>query len=167
MERDAPYLTSCRCNHEISTHTLTWSVTCIMTCLEREKVISTHTLTWSVTIFNFDCAFVILHFNSHAHVERDLSGILAHIFSRYFNSHAHVERDMIIWQHFRNMRISTHTLTWSVTNDTLYKYLPCFISTHTLTWSVTNGLCVLYIMILHFNSHAHVERDDTQRLAVA
>ena len=99
--------------------------------------ISTHTLTWSVTIFNFDCAFVILHFNSHAHVERDLSGILAHIFSRYFNSHAHVERDMIIWQHFRNMRISTHTLTWSVTNDTLYKYLPCFISTHTLTWSVT------------------------------
>ena len=121
--------------------------------------ISTHTLTWSVTIFNFDCAFVILHFNSHAHVERDvismaiiavqnnfnshahverdLSGILAHIFSRYFNSHAHVERDMIIWQHFRNMRISTHTLTWSVTMIFSTCSRAVAISTHTLTWSVT------------------------------
>ena len=99
--------------------------------------ISTHTLTWSVTIFNFDCAFVILHFNSHAHVERDVISMAIIAVQNNFNSHAHVERDMIIWQHFRNMRISTHTLTWSVTNDTLYKYLPCFISTHTLTWSVT------------------------------
>ena len=111
-----------------------------------------------------------------------MSGILAHIFSRYFNSHAHVERDMIIWQHFRNMRISTHTLTWSVTNDTLYKYLPCFISTHTLTWSVTwsGKSCIAALFISthtltwsvtrslalrvcstsNFNSHAHVERDE-------
>ena len=33
------------------------------------------------------------------------------------------------------------------------------ISTHTLTWSVTTGLDTLDDELLHFNSHAHVERD--------
>ena len=55
----------------------------------------------------------------------------------HFNSHAHVERDKNSSLKIHTTEISTHTLTWSVTNDTLYKYLPCFISTHTLTWSVT------------------------------
>ena len=37
-------------------------------------------------------------------------------------------------------KISTHTLTWSVTNiPRLSAYLPP-ISTHTLTWSVTNNM---------------------------
>ena len=34
-----------------------------------------------------------------------------------------------------------------------------FISTHTLTWSVTNQLAVLVTLDNDFNSHAHVERD--------
>ena len=56
-----------------------------------------------------------INFNSHAHVERD--GVFA-IFVKFFtnfNSHAHVERD---WRNSGKGRfewISTHTLTWSVT----------------------------------------------------
>ena len=95
VERDAPYLTSCRCNHEISTHTLTWSVTCWFfdefwtkrnfnshAHVERDKnsslkihttEISTHTLTWSVTICIIHWFKIRVHFNSHAHVERDNS----------------------------------------------------------------------------------------------
>ena len=33
--------------------------------------------------------------------------------------------------------ISTHTLTWSVTQDKSFSVIPMDISTHTLTWSVT------------------------------
>ena len=34
-------------------------------------------------------------------------------------------------------RISTHTLTWSVTVPIVHGIALVFISTHTLTWSVT------------------------------
>ena len=54
-----------------------------------------------------------------------------------FNSHAHVERDEITGYDFDDGKISTHTLTWSVT----------------LTIVSSPGLRT------HFNSHAHVERD--------
>ena len=54
-----------------------------------------------------------------------------------FNSHAHVERDMCGTNFGNGAKISTHTLTWSV----------------------TTGLDTLDDELLHFNSHAHVERD--------
>ena len=44
-----------------------------------------------------------------------------------------------------------------------YSHLPDHntgISTHTLTWSVTNGFKNKAVGLEHFNSHAHVERDD-------
>ena len=55
------------------------------------------------------------YFNSHAHVERDCSthGLLQHL--PHFNSHAHVERDCVCISLACICRISTHTLTWSVT----------------------------------------------------
>ena len=37
------------------------------------------------------------------------------------------------------MRISTHTLTWSVTLSGLVEDFKRIISTHTLTWSVTTS----------------------------
>ena len=55
--------------------------------------ISTHTLTWSVTVKIKSAERGNKNFNSHAHVERD--GVFA-IFVKFFtnfNSHAHVERD--------------------------------------------------------------------------
>ena len=57
------------------------------------------------------------------------------------------------------IKISTHTLTWSVT---LEKNIQCNhlqISTHTLTWSVTLEYSDSRGQTGNFNSHAHVERD--------
>ena len=53
-----------------------------------------------------------------------------------FNSHAHVERDFGLVTAALRQKISTHTLTWSVT----YKIM-----------KITG--------VKNFNSHAHVERD--------
>ena len=54
-----------------------------------------------------------------------------------FNSHAHVERDVSHMFHISVSRISTHTLTWSVTGSNPAPATNKEISTHTLTWSVT------------------------------
>ena len=101
--------------------------------------ISTHTLTWSVTILRNFCTSVFSYFNSHAHVERDAPYGGLFLFSN----------------------ISTHTLTWSVTVavETLV-YKP-YISTHTLTWSVTGAISAGLTGVKDFNSHAHVERDES------
>ena len=78
-------------------------------------------------------------------------------------------------------KISTHTLTWSVTRssagrpdrteyfnshahverDRLVRSarLCKIISTHTLTWSVTYRYFQGFPSLPYFNSHAHVERD--------
>ena len=58
-------------------------------------------------------------FNSHAHVERDLQLVQITEKLVHFNSHAHVERDMKTCQISLILAISTHTLTWSVTNVTI------------------------------------------------
>ena len=55
--------------------------------------ISTHTLTWSVTLQILEWRMIVLHFNSHAHVERDLWSSHNAFAVFDFNSHAHVERD--------------------------------------------------------------------------
>ena len=78
--------------------------------------ISTHTLTWSVTRVENQQWQRNVHFNSHAHVERD-NGLTR------------------AW--LMNI-ISTHTLTWSVTRGCVdLTRAMRRISTHTLTWSVT------------------------------
>ena len=56
---------------KISTHTLTWSVTQFSQTSEGLRLISTHTLTWSVTMIFHYKFLSIKNFNSHAHVERD------------------------------------------------------------------------------------------------
>ena len=55
--------------------------------------------------------------------------------------------------------ISTHTLTWSVTKLQSKHDYQQVISTHTLTWSVTQTGQQYNQIYKHFNSHAHVERD--------
>ena len=114
VERDIAYFFSCAYSR-ISTHTLTWSVTNSSQWDYNPVIISTHTLTWSVT-FPFNANMKIyIHFNSHAHVERDSSEQSSFIISSNFNSHAHVERDHLSLGNFQPSYISTHTLTWSVT----------------------------------------------------
>ena len=102
----------------------------------------------------------------------------------YFNSHAHVERDLTsqiaTWS---ASSISTHTLTWSVTLADFLWNADETISTHTLTWSVTvatfnYNYCLSFqltrsrgawrhchsvaLQVENFNSHAHVERDTAE-----
>ena len=55
------------------------------------------------------------HFNSHAHVERDVREVKTMKINVNFNSHAHVERDDFDLEKSESWIISTHTLTWSVT----------------------------------------------------
>ena len=54
-------------------------------------------------------------FNSHAHVERDQTKTENLDLKKNFNSHAHVERDSRYNSNRSILKISTHTLTWSVT----------------------------------------------------
>ena len=56
------------------------------------------------------------NFNSHAHVERDMFNSDTDKYPMHFNSHAHVERDLQNSPVIANQTISTHTLTWSVTD---------------------------------------------------
>ena len=110
-------------------------------------------------IFSFLLGYLILNFNSHAHVERDLlsfwflarCAISTHTLTwsvtkkaynemtddENFNSHAHVERDRNLAWNGYILTISTHTLTWSVTDRLTIGFNRLMISTHTLTWSVT------------------------------
>ena len=63
-----------------------------------------------------------LNFNSHAHVERDALPLLALPQFLHFNSHAHVERDDGVAMFNSDTDISTHTLTWSVTQILSYSF---------------------------------------------
>ena len=59
---------------------------------------------------------ITANFNSHAHVERDDMGAAIVYAIQNFNSHAHVERDEFEKKSREELIISTHTLTWSVTD---------------------------------------------------
>ena len=48
--------------------------------VQRQGDISTHTLTWSVTIGTHAAGVAVTDFNSHAHVERDLRGNVHHLY---------------------------------------------------------------------------------------
>ena len=122
----------------ISTHTLTWSVT----TGKRRRIsitgISTHTLTWSVTF-----------------------GSLVYLTLKKFQ----LTRSRGAWPvtkptDLKADKISTHTLTWSVTGGSAPPQSFRPISTHTLTWSVTCAWRRALKTYGHFNSHAHVERDN-------
>ena len=52
-----------------------------------------------------------------------------------------MERDNCSYDKGLYKIISTHTLTWSVTESSSANYPQAYISTHTLTWSVTYKLC--------------------------
>ena len=70
-------------------------------------------------------------------MERDPIYIRLACLPLHFNSHAHVERDHRDEAVKILKDISTHTLTWSVTRCINAIEDIRNISTHTLTWSVT------------------------------
>ena len=85
------------------------------------------------------CRFKTPNFNSHAHVERDFKLRAKCNSVCYFNSHAHVERDfggVLCVVHLGNFNSHAH-----VERDAFFHTFKCHnvISTHTLTWSVTSS----------------------------
>ena len=70
-------------------------------------------------------------------MERDFNMKRERLNTADYNSHAHVERDFINFTAHVTHKITTHTLTWSVTTD---------------SWEYGSAM-------QNYNSHAHVERD--------
>ena len=138
VERDALHSQNMKSSPYISTHTLTWSVTISSAEYTPCFRISTHTLTWSVTRYA-------------------IGKIKEYIISTHTLTWS-VTQNLL--PHINNVFISTHTLTWSVTSGVSQRTFCIAISTHTLTWSVTlTATLAWYATLIHFNSHAHVERD--------
>ena len=99
------------------------------------------------------------YFNSHAHVERDDSADWGKADVGYFNSHAHVERDdKLTTNEITFFHFNSHAHVERDISGLLTTVNP-LISTHTLTWSVTNKPQPYLQILTNFNSHAHVERD--------
>ena len=99
----------------ISTHTLTWSVTCDEICIQHQNLYFNSHAHVERDVIIVSLPLKYLNFNSHAHVERDASWINKIVAKFDFNSHAHVERDKGAVMTNQYFTISTHTLTWSVT----------------------------------------------------
>ena len=121
---------------EISTHTLTWSVTyqwgVWITAWAFQLTRSRGA--WLVSLIKLSD---LSNFNSHAHVERDYAVKWVILPICYFNSHAHVERDCTGFAFracFKNFNSHAH------------------VERDYIGWNVL-------IFCKHFNSHAHVERD--------
>ena len=121
---------------DISTHTLTWSVTSVYKSLWSAWIISTHTLTWSVTSGaprrSRSGRFQLTRSRG---AWREVDPHLKD--KRDFNSHAHVERD--IADEYGYEKYSRFQLTRSRG-----------------AWRFSEKL---KRTLSNFNSHAHVERD--------
>ena len=80
-----------------------------------------------------------LNFNSHAHVERDQPWQLFHLKCGHFNSHAHVERDLsgTCCRRFFAFQLTRSRGAWLLPLQR--RRIDEYISTHTLTWSVTSA----------------------------
>ena len=95
------------------------------------------------------------NFNSHAHVERDLDKRTKQARYKHISTHTLTWSVTDVLLDFSNsVPISTHTLTWSVTLA-MFSVVDLFvISTHTLTWSVTLDVvyiwCLLNVMRTYF-----------------
>ena len=84
---------------DISTHTLTWSVTHNIALIGVPSDISTHTLTWSVTCYSKNF----------------------YLFWRFQLTRSRGAWRLFWWYNKGVYVISTHTLTWSVTKDNVFK----------------------------------------------
>ena len=110
-------------------------------------------------LFLFLCVF---HFKFQLTRSRGAWRYLFYIleYEMDFNSHAHVERDTFHAMLTRLKRISTHTLTWSVT----WKPSTAYFNPKTFQLTRSRGAWRVITLSdpmknLNFNSHAHVERD--------
>ena len=105
------------------------------------------------------CAACQQNFNSHAHVERDSQNLAMPIVSRYFNSHAHVERDapyQAFWQCSRSFQLTRSRGAWPKRISAYILTIPFQLTRSRGAWLNRN---IRNYVTQNFNSHAHVERD--------
>ena len=121
-------------------------------------------------------------------MERDFAFVNPSYLCNHFNSHAHVERDHLYvckllplfqfqltrsrgaWRWFQPpwrlfYKISTHTLTWSVTCiiDKTIRFVKFQLTRSRGAWLIKSRDLIL---LANFNSHAHVERDETVQKSI-
>ena len=76
-----------------------------------------------------------------------------------------MERDPTTKKFTANTKISTHTLTWSVT-QTHSVYISCIQNFNSHAHVERDATTVAtQPLLLNFNSHAHVERDDALEIS--
>ena len=143
----------------ISTHTLTWSVT---TCRIYQLInvhISTHTLTWSVTrrkrSRNSRERFQLTRSRGAWHHPLIFVFLrLSFQLTRSRGAWHYMIKSAKKWYIFQLTRSRGAWPKWA-----WVKFQILNISTHTLTWSVTILKLISDVRTMNFNSHAHVERD--------
>ena len=147
---------------QISTHTLTWSVTPELNNKIVNYCISTHTLTWSVTRLKI-LQGLNENFNSHAHVERDRCQ------KRYKNEPKRFQltRSRGAWQWF--ICVIYYELAFQLTRSrgawlkrSVSKWVQALFQL-TRSRGAWHLLKIKYYKISYFNSHAHVERDNKKQ----
>ena len=145
----------------ISTHTLTWSVTPRVSGHIRytEFQLTRSRGAWPK---GYCYCYAKVHFNSHAHVERDQGLVCPQEPWIYFNSHAHVERDMVLVLSISFDRV--FQLTRSRGAWLNFLTMKCISPKFQLTRSrgAWREDFDFTLNKLNFNSHAHVERDDAR-----
>ena len=149
--------------------------------MKQLRQISTHTLTWSVTHDADSIKEFLLNFNSHAHVERDPEIRKTGLKTFYFNSHAHVERDLGHgWRFWCNLYFNSHAHVERDSNDSYLIPVPSDFNSHAHVERDSERYQSAYAgnkfqltrsrgawpcrkqesgTLINFNSHAHVERD--------
>ena len=180
MERDLRLVRFRLYNLDISTHTLTWSVTRRIKSIIKLIYISTHTLTWSVTtsaVMSLIClSFQLTRsrgawrwFNGSIRstkkfqLTRSRGAWLCRITFTWkiylnFNSHAHVERDVLnsLRKRQESFQLTRSRGAWlRATNECSWHKN---FNSHAHVERDPKSACPCQ-QHFHFNSHAHVERD--------
>ena len=127
--------------------------------MKQLRQISTHTLTWSVTHDADSIKEFLLNFNSHAHVERDPEIRKTGLKTFYFNSHAHVERDSndsYLIPVPSDFNSHAHVERDSERYQSAYAGNKFQLTRSRGAWPCRKQESGT---LINFNSHAHVERD--------
>ena len=136
---------------KISTHTLTWSVTSLIPFAMPYRLdFNSHAHVERDKLRCMAELRILRDFNSHAHVERDCVCQYVNMHENYFNSHAHVERDNSRKSPiYRRLHFNSHA---HVERDGQSSFVQTLkrISTHTLTWSVTFAVFTLCMIFAKF-----------------
>ena len=120
--------------------------------------ISTHTLTWSVTIGSVNITSLIAHFNSHAHVERDhwwkSCSFLLNISTHTLTWSVTIR--YIVKTYRQTFQLTRSRGAWPLSSPKADQVFDFNSHAHVERDAYFN---VSSSVLVNFNSHAHVERD--------